>query len=124
METITDLAPSLAAGDIPHCFTGNGLAQIISHVISEAGGEPELGAGWGKEGARYQEEAEGDKDHDVTERRDWSPSPSDDLFIISTCHVHSSASLNPFPDALSGSGSCQCPVSNQRGISGDCSDQE
>ena len=119
-ETITDLAPSLAAGDIPRYFTGNGLTKVISHIISEAGGEPELGAGRGKVGTGDQEEAQGDQDHDVTERRDWSPSPSDDLFIISTCHVHSSASsLNPFPDALSGSGSCQCPVSNQRGISGD-----
>ena len=69
LETITDLAPSLAAGDIPRCFAGNGLTQVISHVISEAGGEPELGAGRGEEGARDQEKAQGDQDHDVTERR-------------------------------------------------------
>ena len=68
-DSITGLTPSLAAGDIPRCFAGNGLTKVISHIVSEAGGEPELGASWGKEGARDQEKAQGDMDHDVTERR-------------------------------------------------------
>ena len=90
LETISDLAPSLTAAGIPRYFAGDGLTQVISHVVSEAGGEAELGAGRGGEGAGAQEEAQarGDKVHDVTEvPGDWSPSPSGDLFIISTCHV-------------------------------------
>ena len=65
-------------GDIPQCFAGDGLTQVISDVVSEAGGEAELGAGRGGEGAGAQEEAHerGDKVHDVTEvPGDWSPSP-------------------------------------------------
>ena len=58
MLTRSDLAPPLTAGHIPQCFAGDGLTQVIGHVVPEAGGEPELGADRGGEQARAEQEAE------------------------------------------------------------------
>ena len=73
MLTRSDLAPVLTAGHIPQCFAGDGLAQVISHVVPEAGGEPELGADWSGEQAGGEQEAEQQAGHDVTQTPgDWS----------------------------------------------------
>ena len=67
MLTRSDLAPPLTAGHIPQCLAGDGLAQVISHVVPEAGGEPELRADRSGEQAGGEQEAEQQAGHDVTQ---------------------------------------------------------
>ena len=63
----------LTAGHVSQCFAGDGLAQVISHVVPEAGGEPQLGAGRSGEQAGAEQEAEQQAGHDVTQAPgDWS----------------------------------------------------
>lgn len=91
MVTISDLAPPLTAGHIPRCFACDGLTQVIGHIVPEAGGEAELGAGRGGEEAGDEQETEGHDNHDVTElcprRLVTGPHKADQFIGRNTCHV-------------------------------------